>query len=148
MWCEGGIRPRTDSDDFFRHIYRELNTEADRLANLYEDTWTLEYYGEPARRIRAFFDGSKRPSKSAFGWIVYVCDGGNDEISDWKTLATRSVVLPKQATITAAELEACSSLVSFLRAYFIGYAQALEAIQTRSFMDYRAVHILSLANMV
>ena len=148
MWCQNSVRPRTDSADFFRHIYRELNTEADALANKYADSWSLEYYEAPAKHIRAFFDGSRRPSKAAFGWIVYASSANGDEISDWKPLATRSCVLPQQATITAAELEACSSLVSFLRAYYLGYTQALQTIQTQSLLDYRAVHILSLANMV
>ena len=71
-----------------------------------------------------------------------------DEASEWKPVATRSVVLPKEATITAAELEACSSVVSFLRAYYLGHTQALAEIQTQRLLDYNAVHILSLANLV
>jgi len=149
MRRECGVRPRVDSVDFCRHIYRELNVEADRIANMHSNSWSLVHYDAPATRVRAFFDGSKRSQQTAFGWIVYCCDGAErDETSEWKPVATRSVVLPKEATITAAELEACSSVVSFLRAYFLGYTQALAEIQTQRLLDYNAVRILSLASMV
>ena len=64
-----------------------------------------------------------------------------------KTVATKSILLPEEATITAAELEAASSMVSFLTKYYQGYDQALEAIQQTTILDYRAVRVLKLADL-
>ena len=139
--CANDVRPRTETADFCRHIYRELNCEADRLANKYADSWSLEYYDKPATYVRAFFDGSRRSSQAAFGWIVYTCcDPVLDEESGWTPVARRSLVLPSRATITAAELEACSSLVSFLQAYYVGYEQAAIEVQAQNLLDYRCAY--------
>merc|ERR1719198_2290091 len=56
--------------DWARHIYRELNGEADALANLHcysayfdEDNHCFTHY-------RIFFDGSVTPSRTGGGWIL------------------------------------------------------------------------------
>ena len=65
-----------------------------------------------------------------------------------EVLATKSVVLHKDASITAAELEAASNLVSFITAYYQGHDKALEAIRMTHHLDYTAERILNLADMV
>ena len=141
--------PRTEVADFFRHIYRELNTDADSMANRHADTWTLEPYLKPASFVRAFFDGSRHEDKTGFGWVVFTSeDPRTDDRNVWSKEATRSVAISAEATITAAELEAASSLVRFLAAYYEGYEAALKEIQRHRSLDYAAVRISKLANMV
>ena len=54
-------------------------------------------------------------------------------------MATRSVAIPAEATITAAELEAASSWVRFWAAFYEGYETALKEIQRHRSLDYAAV---------
>ena len=119
------------------------------MANRHADTWTLEPYLKPASFVRAFFDGSRHDDKTGFGWVVFTSeDPRTDESNVWSKVAMRSVAISAEATITAAELEAASSLVRFLAAYYEGYEAALKEIQRHRSLDYAAVRILKLANMV
>ncbi len=63
-------------------------------------------------------------------------------------IASKSRVLPDGASITATELEGASDLIRFLHAYYQGYDKAAESISNTSLLDYDAVHILSLAELV
>ena len=131
------------------YIYRELNTDADSLANRHADTWRLEPFAKPASFGRAFFDGSRHDDKTGFGWVVFTSEDPTTDSRDiWSNVATRSVAISPEATITAAELEAASSLVSFFVAYYEGYSAALKEIQRHRSLDYAAVRILKLAHMV
>ena len=152
-------KPRSDTSDFCRHIFRELNTMADRLANKYRNEWMLLPYTAPAKCIRVFFDGSRRKNKAAYGWVVCAFSpptqanvpdeaASPDELSAWYPIASKSCLLPEGVSITSAELEAASNVISFLHAYYQGYAKAAEAIRTFPTMDYHTLHNLVLAEMV
>jgi len=146
--AQGAVRPRQDTADFCRHVFRELNGRADELANRHANTWYLDPYTTPATRIRAFFDGSVRANKAAFGWIVFTCPDGDQNMEQWRTVASKSGSLPDGATITAAELEGALSLVSFLHSYYDSYDRAFANICTYSSMPYNTIRSLLLADLV
>ncbi len=84
----------------------------------------LEHYDAPAKFLRAFFDGSVRDQHVGFGWVVFATeDVQTDRLSEWRVIATRSGTLPKGTTITAAELEGASGVISFLAAYLKGHCE-------------------------
>ena len=142
------VRPREDCADFCRHIFRELNQEADAMANRHGSSCHVKEYGEPAACVRAFFDGSVKGKRAAFGWVVQECSAGDQDMSKWRTVATKSGSLPDGASITAAELEACSSLVSFLSSYYKSYEEALGRITMDRLMNYNSIRVLFLAELV
>ena len=143
------VRPKRDVCDFCRHIYRELNTEADRLAYKHASEWSLEAYSEPAPRIRGFFDGSVQGDKAAFGWIVFALDVDKvDSRENWVHVASKSGTLPDTASITAAELEGLSSITSFLRAYYISYEDAMADMECTTNINHKLVRVLTLADLL
>jgi len=144
----GAVRPRQDTSDFCRHVFRELNGKADELANRHSNTWHVHPYSAPASCVRAFFDGSVQGKKAAFGWIVLECQTGDEDMGLWSTVASKSGCLPDGATITAAELEGSLSLVSFLHAYYQSYEKALANICTFSPMRFDIIRSLILADLV
>ena len=115
------VHPRQDCADFCRHVFRELNGEADELAKRHGNTWHLETYSNPACCVRGFFDGSVKGDKAAFGWIVLASCAGDEDMSLWRPIAYKSGCLPDGATITAAELAAALSLVTFFQSYYKSY---------------------------
>ena len=143
------VRPRVDVAEFCRYIYREFNTVADRLANKYSDDWTLSPYTRPEKGVGAFCDGSRRGNQARYGWVVYALPiDSSDELCAGQLIATKSCRLPDGATITAAELEAAWSVLSFLAAYYEGYDSASAAIRKFPTIDYRTLTKLSLAELV
>ena len=122
---------------------------ADRLANMYRNEWMLLPYTTPALRIRAFFDGSRRNNKAAYGWVVYALPiGSSDEPSAWQPIATKSCLLPDGSSITSAELESASSVISFLHAYYQGHDKAEAIISTFPTMDHKTLQRLVLAEII
>ena len=99
--------------------------------------------------MRAFFDGSVKGAKAAYGWVVFTCDNiAEDSPEHWTRVAWKSNVLPDGATITVADLEAASSVITFLRAYYHGYQKALLDITAKSHMDYSMIRTLTLAELL
>ena len=145
---QAGVRPLHNGADFCRHVFRELNGIADELAGRHKNTWHLDEYASSASCVRGFFDGSVQGEKAAFGWVVLQCPSGDDDMTKWKAIASKSASLPNGATITAAELEGCLSLVSFLQGYFHSYARALNNISTYLPMSYDIIRSLVLADLV
>ena len=86
--------------------------------------------------------------RAAFGWIVLESRSGDSDMTSWQTVAHKSGCLPDGATITAAELEGSSSLVSFLHAYYQSYQKALDNISTYASMNYDIIQSLALADLV
>ncbi len=70
MLDSGMVMPRTDASDIFRHIYRELNAEADRLAGSSTPSEVFPYM-DPMPYLRFQFDGSSTKDRSGCGWILY-----------------------------------------------------------------------------
>ena len=67
--------------------------------------------------------------------------------SNWTLVAWMSFGFAGDS-VTAAELEAAASVVTFLDAYFKGYNKASHAMQRITSMDYQIVNKLSLATVV
>ena len=145
---QGCVGPLRNSSDFCRHVFCELNRDADAIANRHSNTWHLEEYTQPGICMRGFFDGSVRGKKAAFGWILFASSDGDDDMTRWSAVAHKSGCLPDGASITAAELEASCSLLSFLHAYYQSYAKALVNICTFPSMDYNIIQSLVLADLV
>ena len=74
-------------------------------------------------------------------------DSGDEE-SQWQLIAWKSSVLADGASITAAELEAATSVISFLNAYFQGHTTALANISDFQVMDHKTIQVLSLAEII
>ena len=143
------VEPREATADFGRHIFRELNTDADALAGRHEDSAWLQNYARPAKFVRAFFDGSCKGTSTAYGWKVFATnDVASDSLGDWHPVATRCGVLPGHASVTAAELEGAASLVGFLEAYYQGHSVAERALRKKYYVDHTAIHVLQLADLV
>eukprot|EP00973_Karenia_brevis_P037423 5160788-Karenia_brevis.AAC.1 len=72
------IAPATDSSDFHRHVYRELNTEADAKANFGRVhgnvCWASRRLGQQFPHIRIYCDGSLSGSLCGAGYVVYASD--------------------------------------------------------------------------
>ena len=104
---------------------------------------------KPAKYVRAFFDGSRRPGAAAFGWVAFGTEAvQSDNLVEWQLIASKSQVLCSEASITAAELEAASSVVKFLLAYYASHDTASRAIQAMSEMDYSVIRKFSLAALI
>ena len=109
----------------------------------------MEPYEHPAPYVRAFFEGSVKGAKAAYSWVVLTYDNFTEDSPEhWRRVAWKSEVLPDGATITAAELEAASSVIAFLQAYYHGYQKALLDITAKSHMDYSVIRTLTLADLM
>ena len=121
MVNQQGLSTRCKTGEMFRHIYRELNSEADALAGRAENSGALLTNAPPPRFLRLMFDGSRTSSKAGGGWILYGApEILRDEPNEWKVLAWQSFVFPARVSITAAELEAVFAGVTFLHSYLQG----------------------------
>ena len=109
-----GLAPRCDSADFGRHIYRELNGEADHLANKY--CYTVDFH-IPAPKYtyyRLLFDGSVSKSGCGGGWVLKGSHRVDKDMpEEWSNVARVSFPMPRHSTITTCELEACVWGVAF-----------------------------------
>ena len=119
-WLQGLIAPRMPSAEWCRHVYRERNMEADRLANEAMDdcasaTWHTCNKFPRMQQLCAHFDGGKRGDiAAACGWHLQ----GSHEVEPngepvWHTLAWGSLLLDPRITSSEAE--------------FSGLAQAVQA---------------------
>ena len=84
---------------------------------------------------------------AAYGWVLDASESSQDEPSDWTLIASKSGVLPDGSSITAAELEALSSLIFFLNCYYEHHSKALTEINTFITMDFTSIKTLTLADM-
>eukprot|EP00973_Karenia_brevis_P045707 6329188-Karenia_brevis.AAC.1 len=62
------LKPRHETADWGRHIYRELNTQADELAGRHVLSYERVDNAVPYTCFRLFFDGSVSQSGSGGGW--------------------------------------------------------------------------------
>jgi len=116
-----GLSSRSKAGEMFRHVYRELNAEADAVASRAENAGTIVTDSPPPRLLRLMFDGSVTTSRASGGWILYGADDiVVDDEAEWRVLAWQSFIFPTKVSITAAELEACFAGVTFLHAYLQG----------------------------
>ena len=118
MMSKSLILPREDHGDFHRHVFRELNTEADHEAGLVHtlgrDAWIIEFATLPPF-FRCHFDGSKLGNRCSCAWLMYASmdPGVNDD--SWYLFARMQFPLMASSS-TAAELEAAASAHFFFTA--------------------------------
>ena len=109
-WTSPVFASRTPDADWYRHVYRELNTEADALANKAMDQQCSSEWARPRSllrpyHLRGWFDGGKRNDElSSCGWLL---QANFDECVDecrWSTVETASLLLPPGTTVIDCEL--------------------------------------------
>ena len=122
-WSFGTIVPRIASSDWWRHIYRELNTKADALANRAMDrrestaSACLMMPSKP-KRLCAWFDGGVRDSSlSSCGWLLEASWSEPSEASSWTVVAYASLLLPSGTTTVDAELTGCEQATAAMLMY-------------------------------
>jgi ribonuclease HI len=119
MFVAYSVLPRQDHCDLGRHIYRELNPEADALAGRHSFSYNRLCHDVSFRFYRLFFDGSCNQARSSGGggWVLYgarrIID---DSPEEWTKIAELSFPLFAGCTVTVAELEACLWGVSYFAA--------------------------------
>ena len=141
--------PRQSTANWVRHIYRELNGHADKLANKHsysfwinQDLFKFPFY-------RLFFDGSVGKRGAGGGWALYGCtDINQDTLSDWHLVAELSFGMPATATITVCELEACLWGILFTEALQNSLEAALLNARTWQTMNTRGFPVLQLSQLI
>ena len=137
MFVHHNLRPRMDSAEIFRHVYRELNTEADKLAGRADATWHMEHYTSPYPLLRLHFDGSSTHTAAGCGWILYGAHHvADDEEKEWICIAWHAFKLPNKVFCTAAGLEALAAGVHFVVAYLRNANEAQKCLQTLRPQDF------------
>ena len=110
LWQRGSLVMRTAEAEWARHVYRELNTRADGLANQAmdsnaSDVWCLRAPFSRPSAMRGWFDGGRRDElHSSCGWCLQAAWTTGLEDDDWREIATGSVTLPPGTTVVDAEL--------------------------------------------
>ena len=104
--------PPSDHMDLFRHVYRELNADADAKANLGRTSgrcsWQCSDYTGGFRFLRLMFDGSLKDGECGSGFVVFASPDPGPMDSNWHLVAWMSLKIVARS-ITAAELEAAAA---------------------------------------
>ena len=117
LWATGRYAPRTPSATWFRHVYREGNTEADKLAKLAlsldkTKTWEYPHLMRRAHRMRGFFDGAKTETRCGYGFFIQI-QGPPDW--KWQNVHIESAPLPSDTTTIGAELSGATNMTATMR---------------------------------
>ena len=144
-----GVAPRQDCDDWGRHIYRELNAEADALASRH----SFEHREYTSERnfsyFRLFFDGSCSCRGSGGGWALYGSTRiEEDSLEEWTRIADMSFPLGQRSTMTITEMEACLWAIAYLAARLQGPSAVAEHLQTWRPLDTSNFQILELSGLM
>lgn len=143
------VKPRQDSADFGRHIYREVNTAADELAGRHAHSFEQHWNSRAHRKFRLFFDASSTSDGAGGGWVLYALnDDAPDTPLHWIKIAALSFSLDTEATVTTAELEACLWGVVYFASWLRNPRQAAQ--QALSWEPHRAQRqkVLELAGLI
>ena len=94
------MQARTNEADWARHIFRELNGEADTLANRHAHTFSLHACPKPCLAFQVFFDGSSSPSGCGCGLVLFGAESIiADVLAESNRIAEMSFQLAFEATI-------------------------------------------------
>ena len=111
------VAPPTDCADFHRHIFRDLNSEADAKANFGREhvncSWSCPLSPNIFCCFRLYCDGSLKDGACGAGFIVYASAGPGTQDDNWIQLAWMSYRV-EATSITAAELEAMAGAQAFI----------------------------------
>ena len=123
LWCDELIVSSHKGAKFVRHISREINTEADvmadygrrrdHLASFRNDTLTRPKF------LLAKFDGSVRVEKMGSGWVLYTADKLDvNDVPCWVPSAAGCVAMPGvAASVVVSEIVGFIQVVKAIRAY-------------------------------
>ena len=141
--------PRQDHADWGRHVYRELNAEADALASKHTYTYVEHDADSDYNCFRLFFDGSCTKHAAGGGWILYGAAQVNaDEVEEWTKLAEMSFPLCRQSTVTIAELEACLWGVAYMLARLQGRTSLAHHLDAWRPLNTKNFEILDLSGLI
>jgi hypothetical protein len=123
LWCDGLIVASHKGAKFVRHIFREVNTEADVMADYgrrgdHLASFRNDTLARP-RFLLAKFDGSVRDEKMGSGWVLYTADklDAND-VPCWVPSAAGCVAMPGvAASVVVSEIVGFIQVVKAIRAY-------------------------------
>lgn len=116
------IAPPTDEADIFRHIFRELNSEADAKANFGRIHGAGSWHSNHVTKykfLRVFFDGSCKDELCGSGVVAYGTDDPGENDQSWHQLAWMAYPV-NGPSITAAELEAAAGALAMLETLVLG----------------------------
>jgi hypothetical protein len=149
MFENSCVRPLEEIAQWGRQIYRELNTEADKMANLHKDERHVTAGLRHFSCYRLFFDGSVTPKGAGGGWVLYgATEVRQDAPEEWTRVASVSFAMPHGSTITICELEACMWGVAFVAALFQGEAEAAANLESWKPLKLAGVKTMVLADLL
>ena len=144
-----GFLPRQTATNWARHIYRELNKDADKLANKHSYHFWINRRRYAFPFYRLFFDGSVTRQGAGGGWALFSCtDTNRDLLCDWHLVAELSFGMPLTATITVCELEACIWGIVFTEALQESLDSALTNASTWKVMCTKGFPVLQLSQLI
>ena len=97
VWSHGMITPRMPHANWFRHVYREFNKVADKLAGIALRTGASNHKCDippidVVRRLRGHFDGAFKEGRASCGWVIEACrTHGKYGKPVWNEIASASV---------------------------------------------------------
>jgi len=143
------MRPWSDHADWGRHVYRELNQEADLLAGKHFHKYTLHTLDTTFMCFRLFFDGSCAATGAGCGWVVYGASAVvSDSPADWTRIADLSFALCRGATVILAELESCLWGVAYLSVWLQGLSPARDCAFSWKPLDTSRFQVLELSGLL
>ena len=114
------IAPPRDHHDFHRHVFRELNAEADAKANLGRQcgrcSWHAASSWTSLPYLRFFFDGSCKDGECGSGFVAFGSASPGVTDADWTIIGWMCFDV-SASSITAAELEAVAAAQAFAVTY-------------------------------
>ena len=112
LWNLGGAFPT--KGQWWNHLYRKWNSEADALAGNAADTglnhwWCRPFAMKNGASIRVMFDGSHRSGRTAVGWVLQAANADDDV---WTTVASAGHCIHKSSSIVAELVAAFEAMVA------------------------------------
>ena len=121
-WCEKLSRtskatPPDDHLDFHRHIFGEINADADSKANLGRMSgacsWHSDFNPVDYCCLRLYFDGSYKDGACGAGFVLFASSDPGPQDDRWEMAAWMCFTVFADS-ITAAELEAAAAAHAFV----------------------------------
>lgn len=127
----GSAHPASGHRDFHRHIFRELNRDADAKASLAHKrgnfSWAASNKSSPAF-LRVFFDCSMRAisrNQCTAAMVAFASDNPGPSDDNWAVIASQSYVVHADSVL-AAELEGAAGAHHFISLLYRDPCRATE----------------------
>ena len=125
--------PREKASPWLRHVYRELNTEADAMATKAIETRQAHfeanaaYIQQAACRANIHFDGGKRDGIASCGWVLSASFEKDPCNKLWRRVASGALPLGDISSTEAELRGACEAIniaLTFVRGHLCADCQA------------------------